>query len=227
MSGAWDWPWRWIAPVVLVVLSLIVVVLGLLSDDTTSGDQPMNSRPAMEDTATAPTPSGQDQHSVSRQAGVPTLPATKDSDEYAEAVATLVFTRDWRRHPDDYRAALHEGLDPEYVLASEAREEIIATLDVRIPEPWLWERMVGAKQTNTFVPKTTWEPAIASDPRALEDWPRGVTVRNVQGIQTLRYLDERGDFQTDHQSVTVTVFMVCPPARDECTLLGVPREVEQ
>lgn len=205
---------------------MIVIVLGLLSDDTSDG-QLATAEPTIAETAMVPTPSGEGQQSVSRQAGVPTLPATKDSDEYAEAVAALIFSRDWRRHPDDYRAALHAGLDPEYVLASGAREEIIATLETRIPEPWLWERMVGAKQTNTFVPKTTWEPAIASDPRALEDWPRGVTVRNVQGIQTLRYLDERRDFQTDHQAVTVTVFMVCPPARDGCTLLGVPREVEQ
>jgi hypothetical protein len=221
-------PWRWIIPAgLLTVLSVAVVVLGLLSaGGTTAGEDPTPTVPTTYATA-APPSSGdnEDQRPGATPEGVPALPATKDPDVYGQAVADVVYSRDWHRSPDDYRAALHAGLDPEYVLASEAREAIISTLDARIPEPWLWERMVGAKQTNTFTPQATWEPEIASDPRALEQWPQGVAVRNVQGVQTLRYLNERGEFQTDHVSVTVTVFMVCPPARDHCTLLGVPREV--
>jgi len=117
---------------VLVVLAVIAATWML----TPRGEAEPSARaseptPAVTPASSAPVPD---------IALVAAIPATSDPDDYARAIAGVVFGMDTRRlEPGDYRGTLMGEADPS--LSATGRADLARMLTERVPSPEQWDRM--------------------------------------------------------------------------------------
>ena len=178
-----------------------------------------------ESTAT-PTPSVSSTPDIgTEREPLPPLPDTDDPDEYAAAVAKVVFGMNYRRHDpaayeDLFRAALWSEIAPD------AQDAIMAAISRRIPTPDMWAQMRSVRQTSKFSVDLVWEPRAGRDVRDAAGSPEGVVLRTVSGTQAETWRDENGDTRTTRRDTALTVAVVCSPAASPCRLIGIQPNVE-
>lgn len=150
---------------------------------------------------------------------VAAIPATSDPDDYARAIAGVVFGMDTRRlEPGDYRDTLMGEADPS--LSATGRADLARMLTERIPTTEQWARMRANQQWSAWVNLDvhvpgSWEQVVISG-QAEPGW----AFRNVSGAQTTHYLED-GATRTTSRERTITIGMRCPAAGaevDRCRL---------
>ena len=161
---------------------------------------------------------------------VPDLPDTADPDTYAAAVAAVLYGMNQR--DDDapaYWDLLRTARDPaaEEIIPAMTERNFDAALRTRIPDEYMWQRMRDSQQWSEFTVSNVWEPEYIRTKYATGDAPAAAVMRNVAGTETLHFLDEAGVEVSRTRQVTVSILMVCAPARPRCALLGVSAGVVQ
>lgn len=158
------------------------------------------------------------------QALLSTLPETSDPDQYAAAVAAVVFSLDTRDvGPDDYRALLMSEADPQ--MSSRGRSDLERMVAERIPAPELWQRMRTNAQWSAWHTEDVWQPGAWDEVVTSGQAEPGWAIRNVLGQQTTHFRDGAQDRETSRER-TITIGMRCPAAGaqvDRCrlTLVGI------
>jgi len=190
--AVWERPGRrvgpvlWGAVVLAVLLVLALIVYGLVSGgpnaptgsvggedgtDVTVGDRPVPTAPAGSVFPSSPVTG------VPGAPGLPRLPATGDAEEYAAAVAAVLFGMDQRTYTGaDYvdlftsaRSPRAVELIPEFTDAA-----FLAAVGERIPDDYMWQRMRDSDQWASYEPTQVWEPDYIREKRANGELPEGV-----------------------------------------------------
>jgi hypothetical protein len=205
--------------IVLLIVAAVAVLVATVTrapvdpSATVAGEAGEQLPPAQQARPGAPTPAPVDEGgSNAVSAAQLSLPDTDDGDAYAVAVAEALYGMDHTSHrPADYEALFAAALWDEIV--PEAREAILATISVRIPDEEIWQR------------EEVWEPGIGRQGRGEQWWPPGVVLRTVSGTQTETWHSPGQRTQTSTRPVAVTVVVVCAPS-SPCRLVGVQPTVE-
>ncbi len=155
---------------------------------------------------------------------LPPLPVTSDPDDYAAAVAGVVFGQDTRNTgPEDYRALLMAQADP--MMSPRGRADLERMVAERIPAPELWARMRANAQWSQWTTEDVWQPGAWDEVITSGEAEPGWAVRNVLGQQTTHFLDGETSRSTSRER-TITVGMRCPAPGakvDRCmlTMVGI------
>ena len=209
----------------LVLLVALVVSLGRAtrpSEDATDQEpvpraDPVTALPAPDVSATT-TPV------ATPTVALPALPATSDPDEYAVAVAAVVFGLDTRdAGPEDYRALLMAEADPQ--MSSRGRGDLERMVAERIPTAEQWQRMRANAQWSQWQTEDVWQPGAWDEVITSGQAEPGWAVRNVLGHQTVHF-DDAGQERETARERTITIGMRCPAPGaqvDRCwlTLVGI------
>jgi hypothetical protein len=213
--------------VVVIVVVVAAVVLGVLVLGRDEGGA--TAEGAVPDAASTvsahPKASAEDRAREASPASV----ATADPDEYARAIAAVVFAVDTREgSSDELRAALLSEADPR--LSDTGLADLTRLLRVRVPTDAEWTRMAANQQVSQWQATDVHEPGTFSQMVVEGVTDPGWAMRNVTGIQTVHYRDA-GGWRESARERTVTVAMRCPLPEsgvtdlDSCRLLLVPATV--
>lgn len=210
----------WLSTAGLTVIAAVVVaVLATVGGDRSS--QSIESDPATADWGSA-LPGAEPGNAEPTMPGARavTLPDTKDPDEYAEAIAKLVFGL----NPADsyvrgYRDVLLGAIDRD--VAGEDYNRLVAATSRWIPDEATWDLQAARRMRSDFEVESIVE---SEQDVATHDVPPGSEVRTVQGMQTVRYEDDNGEEVRRTRARSVSVWVYCPPDRN-CSLVAVPDEV--
>ncbi|MCC6856511.1 MAG: hypothetical protein IT189_10675 [Microbacteriaceae bacterium] len=198
----------------LVLLAFIGVgVYGLLTGPAgrPAPDPGGTSRPG----TMTPTPGGAASPSTPTLAP---LPATKDPEVFARALAQALFTWDTftTLTPQDHRAVILEAADP----SGEETPGLIGDLDKYLPSASTWRSLQEYRTAQTLTIDRLWVPdqwdqAVEAADGQIAD---GLIAFTVEGTRhrTGVWFDQP---VTSEHPVTFTMFLSCPPATEQCVLL--------
>lgn len=195
---------------VIIAAALAVLILagigiyGLITGPATPSADPPPAPSAPTETSTPGQP-----------AGLPEIPATRDPERFAGAVAEALFTWDtgsgWM--PLDYTNTLIAVADPSGVEQAGLAADIATYLPNR--EAWVELRKHQTRQwieiTDLYVPAAWAEAEAQAQPGQLVP---GAIAYTVEGI---RHRDGvwNGETVTAQFEVSFTIFLACPPARGQ------------
>lgn len=199
---------------VVAMLMLVVLIALVWATRTPSSDE--GAAPVAEPAGTSSTP---DSGTSPKTATAPTtatpalpllpnLPKTSNPDQYASAVAAVVFGQDTRFiDPEDYRALLMSEADPQ--MSSRGRSDLERMVADRTPAPDLWERMRANEQWSSWQTEDVWQPGAWDEVVTSGQAEPGWAIRNVLGQQTTHFHDGAQDRETSRER-TITIGMRCP-----------------
>ena len=156
--------------------------------------------------------------------GLPRLPVTDDAEEYAAAVAAVLFGMDHRTYTGaDYVEFFTAARSPRAVeLIPEFTDEaFLAAVGERIPDDYMWQRMRDSDQWASYEPTQVWEPDYIREKRANGELPDGVAGLNVTGTQVIHYLDENGQPTVRERAQSVSLLLACEPVHPACRLVAI------
>ena len=156
--------------------------------------------------------------------GLPRLPVTADAEEYAAAVAAVLFGMDHRTYTGaDYVEFFTAARSPRAVeLIPEFTDEaFLAAVGERIPDDYMWQRMRDSDQWASYEPTQVWEPDYIREKRANGELPEGVAGLNVTGTQVIHYLDENGQPTVRERAQWVSLLLACEPVHPACRLVAI------
>lgn len=236
--AVWERPGRRVGPVVIgavvlaVLLAAALVVYGAMSGSPTGPTESVGGEDSpgvgIDGEAPATAPSSKFPSSpvtgVPGAPGLPRLPVTGDAEEYAAAVAAVLFGMDHRSYTGaDYvdlftsaRSPRAAGLIPEFTDAA-----FLAAVGERIPDDYMWQRMRDSDQWASYEPSQVWEPDYIREKRANGELPEGVAGLNVTGTQVIHYLDENSQPAVRERAQSVSLLLACEPVHPACRLVAI------
>ena len=211
-----------------LVLIVLLVWAARAAESGESAPQRPQAVEQMESAATlsAGAPEARDlpEPTVSAPAWLKGLAVTSDPNQYAVAVAAVVFGLDTTAaDPNDYRALLIAEADPQ--MSPRGRADLERMVAERIPAPELWERMRANEQWSQWQADDVWQPGAWDEVVTSGQAEPGWAVRNVLGQQTTHFRDG-GSMRSTSRERTITIGMRCPAPGalvDRCrlTLVGI------
>lgn len=196
----------------LVLLAFIVVgVYGLFQGPATGTTTTPASTPsagtAQPPASTVPTPVA----SV-----LEPLPDTDDAEEFARAVATVLFTWDTftTLTVEDHRAVLLAAADP----SGAETPGLIDDLDNYLPSASTWRTLQEYRTAQTLAIDRVWVPEQWGDAVVAGNLPDGLIAYTIEATRHRSGIWFEEAVTSEHPAA-FTVFLSCPPATEQCVLL--------